>query len=191
MAKPSLTSVQKAALVALSQCEIDQQKIDKYLWTVTLNNVEYAAATIDSLINRGAIKKVRAHKASNTPAHYVLTELGSEWASHLPEDLKKKKYVSPWQAHKESRGEYMSMQAALTAAGSKFRSATIYELMQLKGLVRKASRTSSSGEKTFFRILTADGEKYGRNIPTYHPEETEVVFHPNDIPALLERIGVS
>ena len=190
MAKPSLTSAQKAALVALSQCEISQQKIDRNLWTVTLNNVEYSGATMDSLVNRGAVKKNRAQKSSNIPAHYTLTELGREWSSPLPKDLKKKEYISPWQAHKKSRGEYMSMQAALTAAGSKLRSATVYELMQLKGLLRKASRVSSSGEDVFFRVLTEEGERFGRNIPTYHPEETEIVFHPSDISTLLERIGL-
>ncbi|MBX8475384.1 hypothetical protein K5D38_11380 [Pseudomonas cichorii] len=191
MAKPSLSSVQKAALVALSQCEISQQKIDKYLWTVTLNSVEYSAATIESLIKRGAVKKIRTQKALGIPAHYTLTELGNEWASQQPKDLEKKKYVSPWQAHKKSRGEYMIMQSALTVAGSKFRSATVYELMEFNGLLRKTSRFSSSGEEVFFRVLTEDGERFGRNIPTYHPEETEMVFHPRDIPSLLKRIGIS
>lgn len=86
--------------------------------------------------------------------------------------------------------EYTSMKTALELAGVELKSATLFDLMRHTGLVVDISRQSTvDGREKKFPVLTDAGLAFGQNVPGYHAEELEMVFHPKDIPALLQRLA--
>lgn len=184
-----LTAAQKAALVALLLEPKDEQHLETW-GELLLGGETFSGQTLQALEKKGFVSRVKAKKADGIRAHYVLTEDGSRVAEQLPADTKKPKRKSWKELQIERSGGLLPAKESLAAIGSSLKSATLFDLMRAYGFMVDSERRSSNGvDIRTFASLTEKGERYGANIPAFHPDETEIVFHTDKFRMLLADLG--
>lgn len=185
-----LTSAQKAALVALLIEPKEEQQLESWWGDLLLGGETFSGQTLQALEKKGLVVRVKANKAEGLRAHIVLTEDGSRVAEQLPADTQKPKRKSWKELQIERSGGLLPAKESLAAIGSPLKSATLFDLMRAYGFMVDSERRSSNGvDIRTFASLTEKGERYGTNIPAFHPDETEMVFHTDKFRMLLADLG--
>jgi DNA-binding PadR family transcriptional regulator len=185
----ALSPVQKAVLVVLQREPIEQQRIQSP-GDLLIGGETFSWQTLQALENKGLVLRVKANKAEGRRAHYALTDDGARAAESLPADTKRPQRKSWKELQIERSGGLLPAKESLAAIGSPLKSATLFDLMRAYGFMEDRKRLSSNGVDTrLFAALTPKGERYGANIPGFHPDETEMVFHIEKFRKLLADLG--
>lgn len=90
----------------------------------------------------------------------------------------------------ENAGGLLPAKDVLSAVGCSFKSATLFDLMRAFGYITDGTRKSSASDAVrTFAILSEAGGKYGENLPGYKSNETDMFFHKDKLPELLNDLG--
>lgn len=90
----------------------------------------------------------------------------------------------------ENAGGLLPAKDVLKAVGCSFKSATLFDLMRAFGYIADGTRKSSVSEEIRkFAILSETGQKYGENLQGFKSNETDMFFHKDKLPELLNDLG--